>query len=225
MCVRKLRLPLIVFAAIVLTANLAWALGFELGETKEQLRLKYDLSVKDHGTGRITVTLTIADHGRLKPLNSVDLVVPAKDGTNFVDLSVSLATREVDGKQMVHVHLIREMAERARIHLTTSSLDGKKDPLTWYFHAIPIAKYLKIGSLGQAPVDDAPTPPASQAGFSEHDRLLEFVTIPSRALPEGVQLVRRVASAPLAPFTRNPAVVVILIMTKMLDATGDRAAS
>ena len=35
MCVRKLCLPGMVFAALVLTANLAWALGFQLGETKE----------------------------------------------------------------------------------------------------------------------------------------------------------------------------------------------
>ncbi|MHC4403878.1 MAG: hypothetical protein ACYTG0_29830 [Planctomycetota bacterium] len=145
MYVREFRLPSIVFAAIVLSANLAWAEGFGLGETKEQLKLKYDVSLKDHGTGRVTVNLTIADQGRLKPLNSVDLVIPSKDGTNFVDLSLSLATRKVDGKLLVRVHLIRELAERAAIQLRTSSLDGKQEALTWYSHAIPIAEHLKDG--------------------------------------------------------------------------------
>ena len=146
MCVRKLRLPAFAFAAVVLAADVTWALGFRLGETKEQLGLKYDVSVVDHGTGRVTVNLTIADPGRLKPLDSVDLVIPnkeTKDGAGFVDLSVALAAKEVDGKRSVSVHLAREWAERAEIQLKTSSLDGKKLGLTWYYHAIPLAGYLK----------------------------------------------------------------------------------
>ena len=63
----------------VLPAGLVWAMGEQLGETKEQLKLKYDVSVKDHGTGRVTVTLTIADQGRLKPLTSVVLVIPTEE--------------------------------------------------------------------------------------------------------------------------------------------------
>ena len=108
---RKFCLLLIVFAATVLATCLAWAEGFGLGETKEQLKLKYDVSVKDHGTGRVTANLTITDQGRLKPLDSVDLVIPSKDGTNFVDLSLSLATRKVAGKLLVRVYLKRELAE------------------------------------------------------------------------------------------------------------------
>ncbi len=145
MYVRKFCLPSTVFAAIVLAANLAWAEGLGLAETKEQLKLKYDVSSADHGTGRVTVNLTIADEGRLKPLDSVDLVIPSKDGTGFVDLSLSLATRKVDGKLLVSVHLKKELAERAEIQLRTLSLDGKKEALTWYYHAIPIAKYIKNG--------------------------------------------------------------------------------
>ena len=37
---RQYRLPLSVFAAIAVVADLAWAVGFQLGETKEQLKLK-----------------------------------------------------------------------------------------------------------------------------------------------------------------------------------------
>jgi hypothetical protein len=152
---QKFCVSLALFAAIILPPSLAWAMGEQLGETKEQLKLKYDVSVTDHGTGRVTVTLTIADQGRLKPLTSVDLVIETEEAykaskagrgySGYVDLSVALATREEDGKQVVRVHLLRELAERAQIQLKTSTLDGKSEPLTWYYHIIPIAKYLKNG--------------------------------------------------------------------------------
>jgi hypothetical protein len=41
--------------------------------------------------------------------------------------------------------LTRELAERASIQLQTNTLDGKQEPLTWYYHRIPIADYLKAG--------------------------------------------------------------------------------
>jgi hypothetical protein len=59
------------------------------------------------------------------------------------DLSLSLATRNVDGKQVASVHLRKEWAERAEIQLTTGSLDGKQERATYYIHSIPIAKYMK----------------------------------------------------------------------------------
>ena len=144
MSTRTLRSSM-VFAALVLTAGLAWGEGLQLGETKEQLKLKYDVSLTDHGTGRVTVNLTIADQGRLKPLTSVDLGIPSRDGTGYSDLAVSLAAKTVDGKLLVSVHLKKGLAERAEIDLKTSTLDGKRDALTWYYHAIPIAKYVKNG--------------------------------------------------------------------------------
>ena len=147
MFVRKLRLPSIVFAAIALTASPAWAIRFGLRETKEQLKLDYEVSVKDHGTGRVTVTFKLADEGRLKPLNSVDLSIPSEDkhksGGYMSDLSLSLAARKVDEKQVASVHLKKEWAERAEIRLNTSHLDGKQKPLTGYFHLIPIADFMK----------------------------------------------------------------------------------
>jgi hypothetical protein len=68
-----------VVAALFSTTMLAWAEGLGLGETKQQLKLDYEVSVKDHGTGRVTVTFTLADAGRLKPLSSVDFSIPSKD--------------------------------------------------------------------------------------------------------------------------------------------------
>jgi len=146
MFTRTLRLSLMILVALALTANIAWSLGLELGETKEQLKLKYEVSVYDHGTGRVTVTLKIADEGRLKPLRSVDLHFPSKDkhadGGYMSDLVTSLATQKENGKLVARVHLKKEWAERAEIWLNTATLDGKEEVLTWYYHRIPIAGYM-----------------------------------------------------------------------------------
>jgi hypothetical protein len=143
MYARQWRLPLLVIAALLLAADLAWAIGFELGETKAELKLQYDVSVVDHGTGRVTVTLKIANEGRLAPLTSVELVIADKAGPGVVDLSVPLATSDEDGHRAVRVHLTRAFAERAAIQLKTSGLDGKVTPLTWYYHSISLAPQLR----------------------------------------------------------------------------------
>lgn len=146
MTVKKLRLPAIVLAAIAVP-GLVWALGFELSQSKEELKLKYDVSVTDHKTGRVTIVLKIEDYGRLKPVNSVDLSIPAEEahegGGRYADLVVSLALRKEGDKQVARVHILRELAERASIDLKTNHLDGKQQLATWYYHSIPIAKYLK----------------------------------------------------------------------------------
>src|SRR5437870_6040961 len=90
-------IPVMVVIAVLLAASAAWALGFELSETKEQLKLDYDLSITDNGTRRVTVNLTIADQGRLKPLDSVELAIPSQDGSGYVDLALDLATRKEGG--------------------------------------------------------------------------------------------------------------------------------
>ncbi len=145
MSLRTLRLPAMVLAALLVTAGVAWALGFELGESKAELELDYAVEVTDHGTGRVTIVLTIADAGRLAPLTAVDLNIPndeTEDGSGYVDLSVALAASDVDGKQEYSVHILRDLAERASLRLRTGYLDGKQEPLTWYYHSIPIADYL-----------------------------------------------------------------------------------
>lgn len=137
-------LPALVLAAVALAAGPAFGLGFELGETKEELKLVYDVATTDHGTGRVTITVTIADEGRLKPLSrGVSLHIPDQGGSGYADLSVNLERRQEGGKQVVSIHLTRELAERGAIHLKTDHLDGKVEPLTWYYHSIPLADYLK----------------------------------------------------------------------------------
>ena len=148
---RTERLALIAFAIIALSASQAWALGVTLSQSKEELGLKYEVSVADHGTGRVTVNLTIADQGKLKPLQSVQLAVPGQDKTGYFDLVVSLATTNSEGKMMARAHLSKELAERATIGLVTRTFDGKqsKHGRTSYLHPIPIAEYIEAKEKGE----------------------------------------------------------------------------
>ncbi len=145
MTAKRLVLAILILALAV--PGLAWALGFELGQTKEELKLKYDISVTDHKTERVTIVLKIEDYGRLKPVYAVDLSIPAKESHDgkghYMDLVVSMAHRKEDGKEVYRAHMLRELAKRASIQLKTGHLDGKQSPRTWYYHSIPIGKYVK----------------------------------------------------------------------------------
>jgi hypothetical protein len=50
----------------------------QISTTFQELKLKYDIAVEEHtfdgaSTGRVTVVLTLANEGRLKPLDGVDV--------------------------------------------------------------------------------------------------------------------------------------------------------
>ena len=170
----------VLFAATTaLTPNHARAMSEVFDQSKkDELKLKYQVSVTDLGNGRVFVTFTIADEGRLEPIRSVDLEIPGrdkdKDGWVAPELHLSLAVRKTDagakiqGKQ-TDFEITKDLADRAEIWLTADQLDGKREPLTGYAHSIPIAPYLKSAQkTGANPADRragspaAPTPPASE---------------------------------------------------------------
>ena len=135
-------------AVLALVSHQCWGIGFHLGHAKDELKLKYDLAVTEHDSGRVTIVFTLADEGRLKPLDEVDLVIPGQeknqDGGHWMDFVVSIDMRETnDGKTVGRVHLRKEWAARAEIWLNTHTMDGKLDPLTRLHHVIPIAKHMK----------------------------------------------------------------------------------
>ena len=120
----------------------AHGLGFELSQSKEELKLEYEVAVHDHSTGRLTITLSIANEGRLKPLNAVNLVVASTDGTGHVDLSTRLHREVKGGRNVYRIHLHRKLASRALLQLRTNGLDGKASPRTWYYHNIELRSHL-----------------------------------------------------------------------------------
>ena len=129
-------------AALVIPAGFALGIGLKLGGSKEKLQLKYDVSVYDHDTGRVTVTFSLEDEGRLKPIDSIDLSIPSEEkhasGGFKSDLTISMAARPEGNKRVARVHLRKDWAARAEIQLKTGHLDGKQEPRAWYFHSIPL---------------------------------------------------------------------------------------
>ena len=161
----------LIAAAFIWSASPARAIGFPLSESKEQLKLKYDLSVtqtvidEDRGTVLVTVVLTLADEGRLKPLDEVELIIPSrqpfKDGGYGADLVVWIDMKKTnDGKRVGRVQFLREFAERAEIQFNTHTLDGKFDGLTRLHHVIPIAKHLSNPPATPAKPAAPANPPA-----------------------------------------------------------------
>jgi hypothetical protein len=145
---RNLGLGFIAVVALLSLADRARGMGEILGQTKEELKLKYEVVVHDLTGGRVTVEFTLADEGRLKPLDGVELMVPAREkdasGGYSMDLMVPVEVKSgKDGKRVARVQLTRELAERAEIWLTTYWFDGKQLVMTRYHHVIPVAKYLK----------------------------------------------------------------------------------
>jgi hypothetical protein len=167
---RRYSAIVLVAISVVWTVDRAWSTGFILGQTKEELKLMYDVAVLDHGTGRITVVLTLADEGRLKPLDDVQLAIPGEDtnddGSHWMDLVVSIEMHKADdGKRVGRTHILKELAKRAEIRFNTHTMDGTMDPLTRLHYVVPIAKHLADAS-NAAPVakpdPEVAAPPATE---------------------------------------------------------------
>ncbi|HEX8910937.1 MAG TPA: hypothetical protein VF796_01160 [Humisphaera sp.] len=163
---RTLVLAVVAIATLTLCGDAARGIGFVMGETKEELKLKYGVAVEDHGTGRVTVVLTLADEGRLKPLDEVQFVIPSRatnpDGSHWMDLVVAVDLHKAgDGTRVGRVHLLKEWGERDELQLNTHTLDGKLDPLTRLHHVIPVARYMK-----PAPPTAATTAPATRPAMA-----------------------------------------------------------
>jgi hypothetical protein len=161
---------LLVVVALLSLAGLAWGMGEILGQTKEELKLGYGVVVRDlGGTGRVSIEFTLTDEGRLKPLDGVELMVPAREtdkaGGHFMDLVVPVELKLENGKRVARVQLTRELAERAEIWLTTHTFDGKQLVMTRYHHVIPVGPYLKAAAGGVVKPAQEPggaAPPATE---------------------------------------------------------------
>jgi len=110
---RTLKLLLAVAVLIAIPASFALAMGFKLGESKEDLKLNYDVSIYDHDTGRVTIKF-------------------------ILDFTMSMALRKDGEKRVGSIHIRKVWAERAEIQIKTGHLDGKQEPRTWYYHSIPL---------------------------------------------------------------------------------------
>jgi hypothetical protein len=173
-------LLLLIAAALTLAPHPARAVSEVIDESKkDELKLKYDVSVTDYGNGRVGVTFTVIDEGKLGPLTSVDLELPGRDrdaqGGAAPELHLSLEMRKTDagakiaGKKTTF-ELTKELAGRAEIWLMARQIDGKQLAMGYIF-SIPIARYMKNAQANVAPAPRSdrtntapatPAPPASE---------------------------------------------------------------
>lgn len=137
---------MLVIAVMVLTAEHARAIRYGLGPSKDDWGLKYEVAVQEAGDGKLTVTFTLADEGRLKPIYSLDLVVFSKQtdsqgGRSYDVLEPIKLTAGQDGKRAGEVQIRKEFLDRAKIRIITLTVDGKRQPSGGAFYDIPLAKF------------------------------------------------------------------------------------
>jgi hypothetical protein len=153
----------LVAAVVLLTTCRSWAIYDELGPSKDEWGLKYDVAVNEADANKLTVEFTLADEGRLKPLYSVTVVAFSKQtdsqgGRSYdVKAPIELKTTE-DGKRVGHVQIRKEFADRAKIRILTLTIDGKRRS-SGAFYDIPLKKYLNTAPSAGVPLA---SPPASK---------------------------------------------------------------
>lgn len=134
-----LRIALTILAAFAFTST-SHALGFELGESKEELKLDYTVTVYDHQNDHVTVVFTLKDEGRMKPLFSVDLNVPNEKGSGSPRIVAPLKLSGEGEAKTVRLHLHKDLFKNASISLKTRNLAGKSGMRTWYYHLVSLQK-------------------------------------------------------------------------------------
>ena len=160
---------LLVVIAVVLMTSRSWAHWYALGPTKDAWGLKYDGEVDATKGDKLIVRFTIADQGRLKPIDSVFVMAfsnPNRTGTNLVKEPIKMKPTE-DGKLTGEVEVRKEYADRAVIRIFTLTVDGRSQmagPMAGAkYYDIPLKKFLKkapLAASSQSGSSLAP-PPAS----------------------------------------------------------------
>lgn len=130
-------------ATVSAFASLVWALGLPLNQNKKQLGLDYEITAVADKNDTVLVTLTVADLGKLKPLESIVLSVPSRQVKNGFDMLVPMATKRDGSKLKAWAQLSRDVAERATIELVPQNPPKGEEIIGWVFHPIPVKEHIK----------------------------------------------------------------------------------
>ncbi len=164
MNIRLSRLATVVsaVAVILLMSGRGWAIYDELGPSKDEWGLKYDVAVNEADANHLTVVFTLSDEGRLKPFYSVQVVAfsqqtDSQGGRSYdVKAPIELKTT-ADGKRAGQVRIGKQFADRARIRILTVTIDGKRRS-SGAFYDIQLKKHLNKVPTAGLPLA---SPPAS----------------------------------------------------------------
>jgi hypothetical protein len=154
--------------AVVLTSGPSWAVYYELGPSRDEWGLKYSGDVTATNDGKLNVSFTLADQGRLKPIHSVHIFAlsnPGPDGSRTYLLKAPMALKPTpDGKQTGQLQIGRDVANFAVVRIFSYTVDGQPQKQGVRYYDIPLRKLVKPAPMAAAPQRPAFTasPPASR---------------------------------------------------------------
>ena len=113
---------MLVVAAVVLIADRCLAIYHGLGPSKDEWGLKYDVAISDADGSNLTIVLTLADEGRLKPISRIELIALSKQadsqGGRSYDVLVPLELKPTpDGRHAGRVQMRKEFIDRAEFRI------------------------------------------------------------------------------------------------------------
>ena len=152
---------MLVVAAIALMCEHGWAIRLGLGASKDDWNLAYEVVIKDIDGNHVTVVFTLADEGRLKPVDSIDVVAFSKQTDNQGGRTYDVMTPIVlvstqDGKRVGEAQIDKRFLDRAKIRIITHMVDGKRQPSGGAFYDIPIGKYSHKATAAATPATIRP---------------------------------------------------------------------
>ena len=158
----RLATGVLVVAAVVLTAGRSWAVYYQLGPSKDEWGLKYDVELNAVDRDTLNVVFTLADEGRLKPIHSTTVVAfsqPDSHGGRSYDVKAPIELKATkDGKRSGQVQIRKEFSDRAMIRILTLTVDGRRQTAGAAYYDIPLKKF-----LNKAPAASSPQAPPSLA--------------------------------------------------------------
>lgn len=164
---KSLATGLLVVAAMALMAGRCWAVYEQLGPSKDEWKLKYDVQVTPADGDKLNVVFTLADEGRLKPIYSITVVAfsePDRMGGRAYDVKAPIQLQPTaDGQRTGQVQIRKQFADRAMIRILTQTVDGRRQVTTAAaYYDIPLRKFLnhRAAASRRTPRPTA-TPPAA----------------------------------------------------------------
>ena len=145
---------LLLLAAMALLPSLCWGIYYELGPSKDEWGLKYDVTVSDADADNATVVFTLASEGRLKSIYSATVIAstePDRQGFQSFLVNAPIEFKPTrDGKRVGQVQVRKEFLERCNIRILTLNVDGKRYASAQYYN-IPVRKFLSKSSTAAVP--------------------------------------------------------------------------
>lgn len=138
-------ISLTVFAAITLLTSAASAVFYPLPASKDDWGMKYDVKLGAAGAQHVNVVFTLADEGRLKPIQSLTLVAmrQVSPGTYAYDVKLPIELKTTaDGRRVGQLQIRREFLDKAMIRVLTFSVDGKRQTAGAALYNISLNRFM-----------------------------------------------------------------------------------